>query len=351
MTGLRNPEVMDGVVQNVMKCESVWLGKTTEGNRLKFFKACVYKAYEAIGLPRIPIEFDLACAPTDLGSYSFNDCRLILNATHFSDRAVGADQEMQLADCLDTLYHESRHFEQHYRLTRYRIRHALRKYLEGDLRAAKLNPKVKFDGPRLLVEDYGVAESVSGQLWSDIVTNRPDPNEIEVRNWFLEVYNADGVDINEERKQIMDDFAAPGNKRKTVRAYYRGLHLEMDGHAAGYEIEERYLKQSALAAHNNWKELNRRAAQFVLGIQKINSHIAANPALDPFTIVQLEDKKKKLRLAGLALKEEAAAKQIRGQKLGLGYKARVNAHAMDTREYSDYHEFVRARDGRPMWGV
>src|SRR5262249_13812316 len=119
-TGLRQKEVIEGVVEQVMHIERTWLAPATSvKERIRLLVECVFTGLDKLGLPRPLVEDDSSLGESSgeyYGGVGKGSFRLLVNPSAPSWQARGEDPHLDLRECLDCIYHETRHHEQFLRI-------------------------------------------------------------------------------------------------------------------------------------------------------------------------------------------------------------------------------------------
>jgi hypothetical protein len=252
-TGLRQAEIMDYVIELVMRVEKTWLQPGTPvQRRVDLLVACVFKGLDKLGLPHPQVKNDTSLGTTSglyTGGVGDGAFVLRINPGTSEWKANGPDRELDLRECLDTVYHETRHHEQYLRAVEKFIWVNNKDFMVGQLRNAKTRGgSLK----QIFMEKMSMTAGVASYYEQRKLARKEYQGmELEEANkWYEEAFGKHSA----EQSLVMDDFGAHGNRRATYYSLYRTLFMEDDGWEAGYAAGDAYMKRALIEKAGRIKE-------------------------------------------------------------------------------------------------
>ena len=163
-TGLRDPQEIDAYVEETI---GVANSCTSAEDRKNAVAAAANHRLNDFGVPNVKFELDAAKSQGNLALFIFQDWTVYLDPARFEpDAADWATPEEQAA-LLGTVYHESRHAEQWFRIARYL---AGRGVTPDQLAASPyFIPHIAGDAARLLPISPGSQEETEAAAWYESV--------------------------------------------------------------------------------------------------------------------------------------------------------------------------------------
>src|SRR5262249_2120946 len=241
-TGLRQPEILQNVIDNVMRVEQAWLASSTSTqNRIKLLVEFVFCGLDELGVPRPRVENNEDLGESISGAYNGGAWVLEVNPTCNDWMATGSDRELNLRECLDTVYHETRHHEQYVRVFYRLIWDTQKAMVANNLNNAKSTGKAP---EKVLQDTFHLPPDVASYyLRRRLAKFEYTGMELEELNkWYEEIYGKFGG----EQQKVMGDLSA-NSKRATFYSLYRTLFMEDDGWAAGYAAGDSYMKRTLVS--------------------------------------------------------------------------------------------------------
>src|SRR5262249_722201 len=107
----------------VLNIEGKWCHPSTPpSERCQLLIDCLGVGLKEVGLPGPDFKEDAKMSPTECGLFNGNTWTINVNPSFFAAGGPAEAQHLQLRECLDTLYHELGHYEQHVRTHYYFLR-------------------------------------------------------------------------------------------------------------------------------------------------------------------------------------------------------------------------------------
>ncbi|MDQ3918650.1 MAG: hypothetical protein M3348_09245 [Acidobacteriota bacterium] len=272
-TGLKQMTIINEVVEEVLKREKQWLSPTCDAQqRMTMLVDCVFVGLDRLNIPRPDVVYDSSLGQGECGRYNLKEWKLKLNPSYATPQAVERDKEQALRECFDTVYHETRHHEQNFRLFYYLVTRPENK--------EKIRERVKQRMTlvqALAAGFYGTfAPDRFAQAYASMIVAQVKPSGTELeeaRNWYEETYGAHG---DERNKVLQDENRRPDDRRNiskeelnrrpelrnTIYSLYRTLFMEDDGWETGYLAGDAYLKRTLERNRGNIEEGERILRRF-----------------------------------------------------------------------------------------
>jgi hypothetical protein len=176
--------------------------------------------------------------------------RLLVNPSAPSWQARGEDPHLDLRECLDCIYHETRHHEQFLRIVERYIWVTNRSDLDNNVRIGKQSGK---SIPQVLEFTFKFPPGVA-HYYAKRAEARYGGIELEEQSkWFEEKLGK----YRDETIQVIDDARQYPKRRMTYYSLYRTLFMEEDGFQAGIAAGGLYLRQSQAAKKGKLQEAER----------------------------------------------------------------------------------------------
>lgn len=248
-TGLKQREVINHVVDLVWRIRMGWLADSASPQkRMQALVACVFKGLDMLSIPHPEVRYNPNMSPTLAGEYGGEGgWTLELNPSYATAELVGREGEQALSGCLGTVYHETRHHEQHFR-ARYYLITAGKSWVnfKRNLEILSENKKAGFtDDPppaTMISQQFKIPLKYAEAFWGMFKSRfQYQGTEMEeAKKWYEEWFGAH----KGERDQIMQSSSQFQNRRDSFYALYRTVFMEDDAWETGYNAGDAYLARS-----------------------------------------------------------------------------------------------------------
>ena len=256
-TGLMRADIIERVVDAVLKIEKDYLSESTNDMvRLKLLCRCIFEnGLKVLNIPLPKVEID-----NGLGEGAeYRDWTLAIGDKACSYTLVKAQGAFALREALDTLYHETRHHEQTFRLFYYHV------MLPKNLALIKYNKATDdYQGKSLaqiLVGTFGFPEAWAAR-YAEMLGKKfryTTEEDEETKKWYEE---SQGAYRNEDA--LVRGEASGKKKTDPKWALYRTLLNEDDGFACGNAAGDRYMTRTLSSRRGilkeKWEALNAQKA-------------------------------------------------------------------------------------------
>lgn len=208
-TGLRDPHQIDEYVDDTIGIANTC---TSAEDRRAALETAVNERLTSVGVPYVSFVLDAAKAGGSLARFIFQDWVVALDPPRFDPAAADWATPEQQAALLGTVYHESRHSEQWYRMAR---------YLAG----------LGYTADQIHAAPYGMA-TIAAQAAADYPILESSQEATEAAAWYESVYGSGAA--HRRAAYAAGDFAQ-----------LRALPEEMDAHDTRGTVVEEFLDEQS----------------------------------------------------------------------------------------------------------
>lgn len=240
---MKRRDVINHVLDQVWRVRTPWLAESTGPmKRMQALVACVFRGFEMISMtpPDVDYNPNMYATTGDSGLYKGTKWTLELDPTFASAEKVREQGDLALRECLDTVYHEARHHEQHMHARWYWLTLG-----EASANFKKNLPIYKENNMPLtrgLNENFGIPPKYAEGLAKMIMARpRYEGSELEqIKKWYEECFGS----FSSDKSSIMTALRTQSKGRDSIYSMYRTIFMEDDGWETGYLCGDLYLARS-----------------------------------------------------------------------------------------------------------